>query len=123
MPTSFWNDLEHTRYRKTYCERFPNVWSHGDFIEITDEGGVIIHGRSDATLNPRGVRIGTAEIYRQVEQLDEVMESLVIGQTITNKRGTDVRVVLFVRLQNGLVLDNTLRDKIRREIRDNVTPH
>src|SRR5205823_3310543 len=109
-----------TKYRAAYFERFPNVWCHGDWAEQTKHGGLIIHGRSDATLNPGGVRIGTAEIYRQVEQLDEVMESLVIGQTITNKRGTDVRVVLFVRLQDDLVLDNTLREKIRREIRDNV---
>jgi acetoacetyl-CoA synthetase len=123
MPVSFWNDPADTKYRAAYFERFPNVWCHGDWAELTTHGGLIIHGRSDATLNPGGVRIGTAEIYRQVEQLEEVMESLVIGQTITNKRGTDVRVVLFVRLQDGLVLDNTLREKIRREIKDNVTPH
>jgi acetoacetyl-CoA synthetase len=123
MPVSFWGDPDGAKYRAAYFERFPNVWCHGDWAELTPHGGLIIHGRSDATLNPGGVRIGTAEIYRQVEQLDEVMESLVIGQTITNKRGTDVRVVLFVRLQDGLVLDNALRDRIRREIRDNVTPH
>jgi len=123
MPVSFWNDPADTKYRAAYFERFPGVWCHGDWAELTEHAGLIIHGRSDATLNPGGVRIGTAEIYRQVEQLDEVLESLVIGQTITNKRGTDVRVVLFVRLQDGLVLDNTLRERIRREIRDNVTPH
>jgi acetoacetyl-CoA synthetase len=123
MPVSFWNDRDDTKYRAAYFERFPNVWCHGDWAELTTHGGLIIHGRSDATLNPGGVRIGTAEIYRQVEQLEEVMESLVIGQTITNKRGTDVRVVLFVRLKDGLVLDNTLRERIRREIRENVTQH
>ncbi len=123
MPVSFWNDPADTKYRAAYFEHFPNVWRHGDWAELTARGGLIIHGRSDATLNPGGVRIGTAEIYRQVEQLPEVMESLVIGQTITNKRGTDVRVVLFVRLQEGVVLDNALRERIRREIRDNVTPH
>ncbi|MEO5816424.1 MAG: acetoacetate--CoA ligase [Gemmatimonadaceae bacterium] len=123
MPVSFWGDPDGAKYRAAYFERFANVWCHGDWAELTAHGGLIIHGRSDATLNPGGVRIGTAEIYRQVEQLKDVMESVVIGQTITNKRGTDVRVVLFVRLQDGLVLDNTLRDRIRREIRDNVTPH
>jgi acetoacetyl-CoA synthetase len=123
MPVSFWNDPDGRKYHAAYFERFPNVWRHGDWAELTSRGGLIIHGRSDATLNPGGVRIGTAEIYRQVEQLEEVVESLVIGQTITNKRGTDTRVVLFVRLQDGLTLDDTLRDRIRREIRDNVTPH
>ncbi|MDB4892236.1 MAG: acsA [Gemmatimonadetes bacterium] len=123
MPVSFWNDPADTKYRAAYFDRFPGVWRHGDWAELTPRGGLIIHGRSDATLNPGGVRIGTAEIYRQVERLDEVLESLVIGQTITNKRGTDVRVVLFVRLQAGAVLDNALRERIRREIRDNVTPH
>jgi acetoacetyl-CoA synthetase len=123
MPVSFWNDPDGRKYQAAYFERFPNVWCHGDWAELTEHGGLIIHGRSDATLNPGGVRIGTAEIYRQVERLDEVLESLVIGQTITNKRGTDTRVVLFVRLQEGLTLDDALRERIRREIRDNVTPH
>ncbi len=123
MPVAFWGDTTGAKYRAAYFERFPNVWCHGDWAELTAHGGLIVHGRSDATLNPGGVRIGTAEIYRQVERLDGVLESLVIGQTITNKRGTDVRVVLFVRLRDGLVLDNALRDRIRREIRDNVTPH
>ncbi|MEO8337705.1 MAG: acetoacetate--CoA ligase [bacterium] len=123
MPVAFWGDPDGAMYRAAYFEHFPTVWTHGDWAELTERGGLIIHGRSDATLNPGGVRIGTAEIYRQVERLDEVMESLVIGQTITNKRGTDVRVVLFVRLHEGLVLDTALRDRIRREIRDNVTPH
>ena len=123
MPVAFWNDADGARYRAAYFERFPNVWTHGDWAELTTRGGLIIRGRSDATLNPGGVRIGTAEIYRQIERLPEVMESLVIGQTITNKRGTDTRVVLFVRLQPELLLDDALRDRIRREIRDNVTPH
>ena len=123
MPVAFWNDADGAKYRAAYFEKFPNVWTHGDWAELTTRGGVIIHGRSDATLNPGGVRIGTAEIYRQIERLPEIMESLVIGQTITNKRGTDTRVVLFVRLKPALQLDDALRDRIRREIRDNVTPH
>ena len=123
MPVSFWNDPDGSKYEAAYFERFANVWRHGDWAELTPRGGLIILGRSDATLNPGGVRIGTAEIYRQVERVDGVVESLVIGQTITDKRGTDIRVVLFVRLEEGLVLDEVLRDRIRREIRENVTPH
>jgi len=94
------------------------VWCHGDYCEETIHGGFIIYGRSDATLNPGGVRIGTAEIYRQVEKLPEVEESIVIGQDWQG----DVRVVLFVRLREGLVLDEALQEKIRRVIRDNTTP-
>jgi len=118
MPVGFWNDPDGRRYRAAYFERFPGVWHHGDFAAWTRHGGMIIHGRSDATLNPGGVRIGTAEIYRQVEQLDEVQESLVIGQPWQG----DVRIVLFVRLRAGLVLDDVLRERIRRRIRDNTTP-
>ncbi len=94
------------------------MWAHGDWVEITPHGGYVIYGRSDATLNPGGVRIGTAEIYRQVEQLDEVVESLVIGQDWQG----DVRVVLFVRLRDGVALDEKLADKIRKQIRANTTP-
>jgi acetoacetyl-CoA synthetase len=118
MPLGFWQDADGRRYRAAYFERFPGVWCHGDYAEITSHDGVIIHGRSDAVLNPGGVRIGTAEIYRQVEQLDEVVESLVVGQTWEN----DERVVLFVRLRDGLVLDGDLVARIRDGIRRNTTP-
>jgi acetoacetyl-CoA synthetase len=118
MPVGFWNDADGSRYRRAYFERFPGVWHHGDFAEWTAHGGLVIHGRSDATLNPGGVRIGTAEIYRQVEQIDRVLEALVIAQPWEN----DVRVVLFVRLREGLILDDALRDEIRRRIRANTTP-
>jgi acetoacetyl-CoA synthetase len=118
MPIGFWNDPDGARYRAAYFEKFPSVWCHGDYVELTDHDGLIIYGRSDAVLNPGGVRIGTAEIYRQVEQLDEVVESLVIGQDWER----DVRVVLFVRLRDGLVLDQALADRIKKRIRDNTTP-
>ena len=122
MPTGFWNDPGEARYRAAYFERFPNVWCHGDWVELTEHDGMVIFGRSDATLNPGGVRIGTAEIYRQVEQLDEVVEALVIGQTWPPEDVGDVRVVLFVRLRDGLVLDQALIDRIRQHIRINTTP-
>ena len=118
MPLGFWNDPNGTRYRAAYFERFPGVWCHGDFVELTAHDGIIIYGRSDAVLNPGGVRIGTAEIYRQVEQIDEVLESLVIGQRWDN----DVRVVLFVRLREGLRLDEGLIERIRTQVRRNTTP-
>ena len=117
-PVYFWNDKENHKYRKAYFERFPNVWHHGDFIKITKYGGVIVYGRSDATLNPGGVRIGTAEIYRIVESVEEVLDSLVIGQNYQN----DVRVILFVVLKNDLKLDNNLIEKIKTKIRVNATP-
>ena len=123
MPVAFWNDPDGARYRDAYFAKWPGVWSHGDFAELTEHGGLVIYGRSDATLNPGGVRIGTAEIYRQVEHMPEVLESVVIGQTVTTKRGVDDRIVLFVKLQPGLLLDDALRDRIRRQIRQNVTPH
>lgn len=118
MPVMFWNDPEGAKYRAAYFERFDNVWCHGDFAEWTPNGGLIIHGRSDATLNPGGVRIGTAEIYNQVEQLPEIAESICIGQNFDD----DVRVVLFVRLAAGTVLDETLQDKIRKKIRAGASP-
>ena len=118
MPVGFWNDPDGSRYRAAYFERFPNVWCHGDYAELTPRGSVIIYGRSDAVLNPGGVRIGTAEIYRQVEKLDEVLESLAVGQDWNN----DVRVVLFVRLRPGTSLDDALTKKIRDTIRSNTTP-
>ena len=122
MPIGFWNDRGDVKYRATYFERYPGVWCHGDYTEITAHGGVIIHGRSDATLNPGGVRIGTAEIYRQVEQLDEVVESLVIGQDWPPGEVGDVRVVLFVKLREGVSLDAALTDRIQKHIRANTTP-
>ena len=118
QPLCFWNDPGDAKYRAAYFERFPGVWCHGDFAELTEHDGMVIYGRSDATLNPGGVRIGTAELYRQVEQLDEVVESLAAGQNW----GNDVRVVLFVRLREGLALDEALKDKIRSQIRRNLTP-
>jgi len=118
MPVFFWGDGDGSRYRAAYFERFPGVWAHGDYIKKTANGGYVIFGRSDATLNPGGVRIGTAEIYRQVEKFDEVLESICIGQDWDN----DVRVVLFVRLRDGLALDDALRQKIRSAIRANTTP-
>jgi acetoacetyl-CoA synthetase len=118
MPVRFWNDEDGKKYHAAYFERFPNVWCHGDFMELTARGSAIIYGRSDAILNPGGVRIGTAEIYRQVEQLDEIVEALVIGQQWDN----DVRVVLFVRLREGLELGEPLIQKIRARVRHNTTP-
>ncbi len=118
MPVGFWNDPEGERYHAAYFERFPEIWCHGDFVELTAHQGMVIHGRSDATLNPGGVRIGTAEIYRQVEKVDEVLESVVIGQNWRQ----DVRVVLFVRLREGLTLDGELIDRIKKQIRSKTTP-
>ena len=118
MPIYFWSDPEGAKYRAAYFDRFPGVWCHGDYMELTGRGTCIIYGRSDATLNPGGVRIGTAEIYRQVERLEEVVESLVIGQDWDN----DVRVVLFVRLRENLLLDDGLTKKIKDQIRSDTTP-
>ena len=118
MPICFWNDPDGQKYTGAYFSRFENVWHHGDFAEWTEHGGMIIHGRSDATLNPGGVRIGTAEIYRQVEKLPEVQESIVIGQEWEG----DVRVVLFVVLKPGLKLDDTLIDRIKTQIRTGASP-
>jgi len=118
MPVGFWNDPDQSKYRAAYFSRFPNIWHHGDFAEWTEHGGMIIHGRSDATLNPGGVRIGTAEIYRQVEQLDEVQEAIVIGQDWDG----DVRVILFVVLKPGAALDEGLRERIKKKIRTGASP-
>ena len=118
MPLGFWNDADGSKYHAAYFEKFPGVWHHGDYLEYTEHGGLIIYGRSDAVLNPGGVRIGTAEIYRQVEMLDEVVESLAIGQDWNN----DVRVILFVRLRENLTLDDTLINKIKQQIREHTTP-
>lgn len=118
MPVNFWADPDGSKYKAAYFDRFDNVWCHGDFAEWTEHGGLIIHGRSDATLNPGGVRIGTAEIYNQVEQMEEILEALCIGQTWED----DVRVVLFVRLAEGVVLDEALEKKIRTKIRTGASP-
>ncbi len=118
MPLKFWNDPDNEKYIKAYFSRFEGIWCHGDFAEITEHGGIIIHGRSDATLNPGGVRIGTAEIYAQVEQIDEVLESLAIGQ----QWGNDTRVVLFVILRDGLSLDEELIKAIKSQIRTGASP-
>ena len=118
MPLGFWNDADDSRYRAAYFERFPGIWAHGDYAEQTEHGGLIIHGRSDAVLNPGGVRIGTAEIYRQVERISEVLESVAIGQQWQG----DVRVVLFVLLRDGVELDEQLQQRIRSEIRQHASP-
>ncbi|WDY60421.1 acetoacetate--CoA ligase [Pseudomonas sp. PSKL.D1] len=118
MPLGFWNDTDGSRYRDAYFSQFPGVWAQGDYAEQCDSGGMVIHGRSDAVLNPGGVRIGTAEIYRQVEKVEQVLESVAIGQDWHG----DVRVVLFVRLQDGLQLDEALRERIRQVIRQYTTP-
>ncbi len=122
MPIGFWKDDDGARYRAAYFARFDNVWCHGDYSEITAHDGLIIYGRSDATLNPGGVRIDTAEIYRQVEKLEEVVESLVIGQQWPPGDAADVRVVLFVKLREGLALDDALIARVRQTICDNTTP-
>ncbi len=118
VPIGFWNDPNNERFREAYFDRFDNIWTHGDYAEITDTGGFVIYGRSDAVLNPGGVRIGTAEIYRQVEKIDEVVESLVIGQDWQD----DCRVVLFVCMRKDLELDESLTSKIRKTIKENTTP-
>jgi acetoacetyl-CoA synthetase len=118
MPIGFWNDPSGEKYHAAYFDKFPNIWCHGDHAELSERGGLVIYGRSDATLNPGGVRIGTAEIYRQVEKLDEVLECLAIGQNWQD----DVRVVLFVRLRDGVVFDEALVQRIKTTIRKDTTP-
>ena len=118
MPIYFWNDPDNSKYHAAYFDVYPNVWRHGDFIKISSRGGVTIYGRSDATLNPGGVRIGTAEIYRQVEQLEEIEDSVVVGQPWKG----DVRVVLFVKLMPGFELTEDLKKRICKTIRENASP-
>jgi acetoacetyl-CoA synthetase len=118
MPIYFWDDPDGRKYHDAYFDVYPNVWRHGDYIEVNERGGVVIYGRSDATLNPGGVRIGTAEIYRYVEQLDEIEDSLVIGQPWKN----DVRVVLFVKMAEGFELNDDIRDRIKKTLRSNASP-
>jgi acetoacetyl-CoA synthetase len=118
MPVSFWNDPDGRKYRAAYFERFPGVWHHGDYATLTEHDGLVIHGRSDAVLNPGGVRIGTAEIYAVVENLEQIAEAIAVGQ---EWRG-DVRVILFVRLKAGATLDEALKKHIRDVIRANTSP-
>jgi len=118
MPWGFWNDPDRARYRAAYFETYENTWHHGDLISIADTGGVVFFGRSDATLNPGGVRIGTAEIYRQVERVPEILDCVVVGQTWQN----DERVLLFVRVRGGDELTPELIATIKREIRTHTTP-
>jgi acetoacetyl-CoA synthetase len=119
MPTGFWNDDDGSRYFSAYFDIYSGIWRHGDWVALTSNQGLIVYGRSDATLNPGGVRIGTAEIYRQVERFQEVEEAVVVGQ---DTRDGDQRVVLFLRLAKNVSLDQDLEDRLRREIRDQTTP-
>jgi acetoacetyl-CoA synthetase len=118
MPIHFWNDPDGEKYRSAYFDVYPGVWRHGDYIRITGRGGVVIYGRSDATLNPGGVRIGTAEIYRQIDPIEEVADCVVVGQRWKG----DVRVVLFVQMAPGFELTAELENRIRRAIRENASP-
>jgi acetoacetyl-CoA synthetase len=118
MPAFFWNDPDGTKYRSAYFDVYPGVWRHGDYIRITEQGGVLVYGRSDATLNPGGVRIGTAEIYGPVESMAEVRDSIVVGQKWQN----DIRIVLFVVLAEGLNLTEELKTAIKKRIREHTTP-
>jgi acetoacetyl-CoA synthetase len=118
MPVGFWNDEGGAKYHKAYFDRFENIWCHGDWIEKTEHGGFIILGRSDATLNPGGVRIGTSEIYRQVEQIPEVLESIAVGQLWDN----DERVILFVRLKDNLIINDEIVGRIKTRIRSGASP-
>ena len=118
MPIYFWDDPDGEKYFHAYFNVYPNIWRHGDFIEITDDGGVVIYGRSDATLNPGGVRIGTADIYRIVEKVDGIADSIVIGQRWNN----DIRIVLFVKLQDGISLSDEIKRQIVGDIRSGASP-
>ncbi len=117
-PIYFWNDPKNEKYLNSYFRKYPGIWHHGDFIKITNRGSVIVYGRSDATLNPGGVRIGTAEIYKIVESFEDVIDSLVVGQNWNN----DIRVILFVVLRNESILDEILIQKIKNKIRASATP-
>ncbi|HJP26636.1 MAG TPA: hypothetical protein QF550_04865, partial [Arenicellales bacterium] len=118
MPVAFWDDPEGLKYHAAYFGKYPGIWCHGDWVSLTEHGGMIIYGRSDATLNPGGVRIGTAEIYRQAEKIEEVLESL----AITQRWKGDERIVLFVRLRDGFELDEGVESRIRQEIRSRASP-
>jgi len=118
MPVGFWNDPERIKYKKAYFDRYPNIWAHGDFAELTEHHGLVIYGRSDAVLNPGGVRIGTAEIYRQVEKIPQVIDCVVIGQEWQD----DIRIILFVKLKEGISLSDSLKTLIQQTIRKNASP-
>ena len=118
VPVGFWGDTDGSRFRSAYFDRFPGVWAHGDFASWTEHGGMVIHGRSDATLNAGGVRIGTAEIYAQVEHLPGIVEAVAVGQEFDN----DTRIVLFVRLAEGVTLTDELQAAIRQRLRSNASP-
>ena len=118
MPVKFWNDKNDKKYKSAYFEKYKNIWHHGDFAKITNNGGFVIFGRSDTTLNPGGVRLGTAEIYSEVEKLKEIQEAIVIGQSWNN----DIRILLFVVVNKNYNLDSKLIDKIKKTIRTNASP-
>ena len=118
MPVYFWNDKNNEKYLKAYFRRFDGVWTHGDYIKITRTGGVIVYGRSDATLNPGGVRIGTAEIYRIIESMEEIKDSVVVGQKWKN----DIKIILFIVVKDDVVLTNELINKIKKNIKTKATP-
>src|SRR5688500_16588690 len=122
MPLGFWNDRGDERYHAAYFAKYPNVWCHGDWCELTERDTMLVYGRSDATLNPGGVRIGTAEIYSVVERIDEVEESVAIGQLWPPDNPTDTRIVLFVKLREGYALEDALEERIRHEIRRHASP-
>jgi acetoacetyl-CoA synthetase len=122
MPLGFWNDKGGERYRNAYFAKYPNVWCHGDWSEQTERATWLVYGRSDATLNPGGVRIGTAEIYRVVERIDEVEEAVAIGQLWPPEQPTDTRVVLFVKLRAGYSFDEALAERLRQDIRTHASP-
>ena len=118
MPVKFWNDKGDKKYRSSYFKKYKNVWHHGDFAKVTENGGFIIYGRSDTTLNPGGVRLGTAEIYSVVEKFEEIKESIVIGQSWKN----DIRIILFIVLNQGYKLNDEIKDKIKKAIKSNASP-
>ena len=118
MPVRFWNDQENKKYKSSYFEKYKNIWNHGDFAKVTNNDGFIIFGRSDTTLNPGGVRLGTAEIYSVIEKFEEIKESIVIGQSWNN----DIRIVLFVVLNKGYELNQKIKDKIKKEIKFSTSP-
>jgi acetoacetyl-CoA synthetase len=118
MPIAFWGDDDGLKYHSAYFDEFPGIWTHGDFVMVTEHGGLIMFGRSDATLNPGGVRIGTAEIYRRLDVMDEIEDSVIIGQSWNN----DVRVVLFVKMVAGHELTEELKNKIKADIKAKASP-
>jgi acetoacetyl-CoA synthetase len=118
MPVYFWNDEDGTKYHNAYFNKFEGVWTHGDYIEIKDNGGIVVYGRSDSTLNPGGVRIGTSEIYRIVEKMDEISDSIVAGKKINN----DEEIILFIVLNEGVEISDDLIGRIKKEIKSNASP-